>query len=141
MVTTETIIDFLKDKIGTDDIKADSDLYSDLGVYGDDFDELISDYSKQFTVNMDKYLWYFHTTEEGGQWSIGGLFFTPPYKRIQRIPVTPTMLTDFANKTQWDIDYPDHKLPKRRWDLLINQLLVIGLLTWLLVTWIMSYFE
>jgi hypothetical protein len=141
MVTTDVIIDFLKDKIGSDDIKVDSDLYSDLGVYGDDFDELISDYSKKFTVNMDKYLWYFHMTEEGGQCSIGGMFFTPPYKRIQRIPVTPKMLTEFANKAQWYIDYPEYKLPKRRWDILINQVLILGLLTWLIVKWIISYFE
>jgi hypothetical protein len=141
MVTTDKIIDFLTDKIGTDKINADSDLYSDLGVYGDDFHELIDEYAKAFTINMDKYLWYFHTPEEGGQWSIGGLFFTPPYKKVQRIPVTPTMLAEFANKEKWDISYPDHKLPKRRWDILINQILVGGLLLYLIVKFINKYFQ
>ncbi len=45
---------------------------------------------------MSNYLWYFHCNEEGTG-SIGGMFFNTPYKSVNRIPVTPKMLTEFAN--------------------------------------------
>lgn len=72
---------------------------------------------------MDSYLWYFHTRGEG--WNIGSIFFKPPNKRVEQITITPSMLTKFAESGVWDVDYPNHSVPKRRYDLIINQVIVI----------------
>jgi hypothetical protein len=127
----ENIIDFVKETSGEDKITADSEICDGIGLYGDDFHELIDKFASKFQVNMSEYLWYFHAEEEG--WSIGGLFFDPPYRRVKRIPVTVSMLFDFANKGKWDITYPEHKLPKRRYDIMINTILVLGFFSWLII--------
>jgi len=106
-------------------INEDTDIYDDLSCVGDDFHELIENYSAKFNVTMDGYLWYFHSDEEGQ--NFGALFFKPPYQRVQRIPVTPKMLLDFANKGYWDITYPEHRLPKWRYDIIIGLLLLVVL--------------
>lgn len=123
MVSINEITNFLEDYTGVHDIKSDIDLNKEAGIYGDDWHEMIENYSKEFNVNVDGYLWYFHTREEGSN-SIGGAFFRPPYERVKRIPITPLMLTDFANKGSWEIEYPEHKLPKYRYDLMINTVIV-----------------
>ena len=136
--TTTDIIKFLADLSGTDKIETGSDIFQDIGMSGDDFDEMIEKFSKQFSVDMKDYLWYFHCDEEGQ--NIGGTFFKPPYLRVKRIPVTPLMLTEFANNRKWNIIYPEHKLPKRRYDILINQILLglflAGIIIWAIVKWI-----
>ncbi|MBK6540704.1 MAG: hypothetical protein IPG10_05400 [Flavobacteriales bacterium] len=80
---------------------------------------------------MTKYRWYFHTEEEGG--SIGGWFFKPPNERVAHIPVTLRILMEAASTCKWPIVYPDHKIPERRWDLAINLILVIAVLTCVVV--------
>lgn len=122
----EDIKHFIVDKTGCeyDEVRPDADIDNDLGCTGDDFIELISEYSIRFNVNMDSYLWYFHTYEEGHSNSIGHLFFKAPYERVKRIAVTPTVLLQSANAGMWTIVYPEHILPKRRYDILINQLIV-----------------
>ena len=124
--TTKEIIGFLQDLSGMNKIEPTSDIFSDVGMRGDDFHEMIEKFTIKYSVDMTNYLWYFHTDEESGWNSIGGLFFTPPYKRVDRIPITPTMLTEFADTGKWNICYPDHKISTRRYDLLVNQV-VIGL--------------
>jgi hypothetical protein len=84
---------------------------------------------------MNSYRWYFHAKEEGGWNSLGALFFKPPYKRVTHIPVTPKLLQDAANKGRWDLQYPPHTIPKRRWDLIINGILFLAVLLWALYTW------
>lgn len=120
----ENILSFLTELVGREKITLQTDIFTDLNVWGDDFHEMIEKYQKQFNVDMTAYLWYFHSNEEGQ--SIGGAFFRPPYDRVKRIPVTPKMLLDFANAGKWTIDYPDHVLPKKRYDLIINTVLVLG---------------
>lgn len=129
----ENIIDFVKDASCVDIVTADSEIGIGLGLRGDDFDEFIDKFSSKFHVDMSEYLWYFHAEEEGGWNSIGGFFFDPPYKRVKRIPVTVSMLFDFANKGKWDITYPEHKLPKRRYDIMINRIFVLGFFSWFIV--------
>ncbi len=135
MYTVDEIIDFLTDLAGTDKINSDSDIFNDVGMVGDDFHEMIEKYSKKYSVDMSGYLWYFHADEEGSS-SIGGAFFTPPYERVKRIPVTPLMLTNFANQRKWNIQYPEHTLPKKRYDLLVNTIIVglvlTGFIIWLI---------
>ena len=121
---------FIKEFSGINNLNPNDDLLYDCGITGDDFHELIEKYSKQFHVDMGGYLWYFHANEEGN--SIGSSFFKPPYERVNHIPITPAKLLEFANKGHWDISYPHHVLPKRRWDLLINMILLFIVLGWAL---------
>jgi len=123
MQKIEEIIEFIKSKSCVDEVNIDSDIFKDLSMYGDDFHELIEEFSINYSVDMSKYLWYFHADEEGQ--NIGGVFFDPPYKMVKRIPVTPTMLSDFATKGVWYINYPEHSIPKKRYDLLINKIILI----------------
>ena len=107
------ILKFVEEQTGCseDHVHKNSDIVKDLGCYGDDFDDLLAKFSKNYSVDISSYRWYFHTSEEGN--SIGGSFFRPPNERVEHIPVTPGMLLEFANSGKWDIEYPDHKLPKR----------------------------
>lgn len=93
-------------------------VHNDLQMYGDDFHELIEAYAKEFNVDMMGYLWYFHADEEAP--NLGRLFFKTPYDLVDRIAVTPEILIRCAEKKKWDIEYPIHELPKRRYDLWIN---------------------
>lgn len=131
MPTLTEMMDFVKEYTGSTDIYSDTDIFED-GTVGDDFHELMEKYAQTFSVDMTDYLWYFHADEEGGL-SVGGLFFAPPYKMVERIPVTPAMLTEFAEKGRWNIKYPQHKFPKRRGDILVNQLFVVVVVSWLII--------
>ena len=124
--TFQDIKSFLEENVGCDEgeIIESCDIVKDLGCYGEDFDELMSAYSKKFHVDMTSYLWYFHTKEEGN--SFGGMVFKAPNERVKRIPVTPIVLVDSANNGKWIISYPEHTLPKKRFDLTINLILVIA---------------
>lgn len=101
----------------------DADLETDLGITGDDFSELMEAFSKQFGVDMQAYLWYFHHQEEAG-FNPGGTFFPPPSRQVQRIPVTPNLLLKAVNSGRWPVKYPEHTLPKYRYDLLLNQVIL-----------------
>jgi hypothetical protein len=127
MYSFEEIKSFIVDKTGCEEneVTSNCDLMDDLGCSGDDFDELIDDYAKRYKVNMGNYLWYFHTDEEGHSNSIGRVFFKAPYERVKHIPVTPTLLLESANEGKWLLTYPEHKLPKRRYDISINQVMVL----------------
>ena len=118
------------------EIKPDTDIYNDLRCVGDDFFELLEMYSKHFSVDMSAFLWYFHSDGEGPP-GIGQEFFKPPYDRVERIPVTPAMLTEFANSGKWSIEYPPHQIPKIRWDIRIDLILVVciamGIVVYLLL--------
>ena len=125
MSTITEIIDLLQELSGMNEINPTSDIFNDVGMVGDDFHEMIEKFTLKYRVDMTDYLWYFHTNEEGCD-GVGGFLFPPPYKRVDRIPVTPAMLAEFADKGKWDIRYPAHKIPAKRYDLLVNQI-VIGL--------------
>jgi hypothetical protein len=130
LTTTNEIIGLVKDYSGRKNITDNTDIFN-AGIVGDDFHELIEKYAKTYSVEMTNYLWYFHADEEGC--NIGGIFFEPPYKRVERIPVTPSLLTEFANKGKWDIDYPKHKIPQKRYDLLINKVSFIVFIVCLII--------
>ena len=101
-----------------------STLYSDLGLVGDDFDEFLEEYENQFDVNMQGYLWYFHTSEESFLNLFSRIFKTPD-KRVSHIPATLEMLRDFANSKKWSVDYPEHYIPKRRYDVISTYIVII----------------
>jgi hypothetical protein len=115
------------------DLKPNTDIFEELGVVGDDFSELIEEYSKQFDVRMESYRWYFHGNDEG--YNPLAYIFKPPNEKVERIPVTPKMLLDFAHSKEWGLNYPDHDEPTDRRDLTYSNigLLVIFLIIFLLV--------
>ena len=125
--TFDAIKSFIVDTTSCDEseVSETCDLFNDLGCYGDDFHELIESYSQKFKVKMDNYLWYFHTEEEGHSNSFGRLFFKAPYERVEHIAVTPALLLGFANQGEWLLKYPEHSLPKKRYDILVNQILLV----------------
>ncbi|MBV4360173.1 DUF1493 family protein [Pinibacter aurantiacus] len=125
--TLDEIVNLIAEKSGCDvsEIKPDSDISNDLGCWGDDFDELMSEYCAKFKVDMSSYLWYFHTEEEGYENSIGRAFFKAPYEQVEHIPVTPRVMLESANSGKWSLTYPPHTLPKRRYDGLINLVVIL----------------
>ena len=135
MTDITEIIKFVKEETCVSEVTEDSDIEDDLGCYGDDFFELIEKYSKNFNVDLSTYLWYFHTGEEGFA-SIGGMFFKPPNRRVKRIPVTPKLLFEFAQKGKWSLEYPEHKIPKKRYDSLVNQIIMLILIISVIVHYI-----
>jgi hypothetical protein len=136
MTEINEIIELIKDHSGITEIIETSDIYS-LGISGDDFHELIEKYAKMYKVEMSNYIWYFHADEEGN--SIGGHFFAPPYERVERIPVTPMMLLQFANKGKWEISYPEHVIPSKRYDIIINRVIAACFLI-IIIIWIIIKF-
>jgi hypothetical protein len=128
MYSIDEIISFVEKETGASkkEIKPGTDIFDDLGVCGDNFHELMADYSDRFKVDLSGYLWYFHCDEEGQ--NIGGVLFAPPYERVKRIPITPELLLRFANEGKWSINYPDHKLPKYRYDILIGMIFFLSLI-------------
>ena len=135
MLTIHDIIALIKAHTGSKKVYPDTDINDDLGVYGDDFEELLINYHDQYDVDMDGFLWYFHYEEEANSFP-GGLFFKPSNYRVERIPVTPEMLLQFAKSGKWAIDYPEHTLPNVRYDIMINRALlfvmlsVLGVVLW-----------
>lgn len=125
MTSYSDIESFISEKTFEKEIKPDTDIFNELGCTGDDFHELMEDYHQKYSVDMSSYLWYYHCDEENSNWSFGSIFFKPPYARVTRIPVTPQMLFDFANNGKWNINYPEHKLPRFRIDAVINGLLFV----------------
>lgn len=131
-VTYNEIVEFIVGSVGCNEaeVKPSTDIVTDLGCWGDDFDEFMVKFMKKFDVNMNSYRWYFHTAEEGQ--NFGGLFFKPPNKRVEHISVTPTVLLNSANAGQWTINYPNHVLPKRRYDILINMIFSLSVIVLLI---------
>lgn len=129
-----SIIDFVKNISGIDEINPESDIFN-LGVTGDDFHEMIEKYSETYEIDMSEYLWYFHSDEEGQ--NFGGIFFKPPYKRVDRIPITPKLLFEISKTKKWNVKYPDYELPNKRIDLTINKIIIIVFLI-ILTIWILK---
>ena len=138
MHTIEDLVVFVREISAVEEVRPESDVFEELGVSGDDFHEMMDKYAKKCAVDMTNYLWYFHADEEG--WSTGRIFFKPPYKQVTRIIVTPTLLADFANKGEWKLIYPEHKIAVQRFDILINQVMFIAFLLWAAVIMIFKLF-
>jgi hypothetical protein len=99
---------FILDNIWECELTPETDIVYEIGCYGDDLDDFLKVYSNHFKVDMASYLWYFHTKQEG---NIGllGIFFKPPNKYVEHIPITPKLLLEFSNIGYWNVKYPDHK--------------------------------
>jgi Protein of unknown function (DUF1493) len=128
MPSFDEVAQFVRDETGYKNISPETKLVEDIGSDGDDMFEFMQHYSKRFAVDLSSYRWYFHHREEGS-WSLGGLFFAPPYDRVSHLPITVGMLHDFAQQKRWALSYPEHQLPKHRIDLYINQVLFLVILS------------
>jgi len=128
---------FLQDFSGVYPDHSDTDIFKDMGIVGDDFHDMIEKYSEKYQVDMSDYLWYFYADEEGH--NIGGLFYSPPYEKVKRIPVTPKMLADFSETKKWDIQYPEHEIPTSRPDLKINRTIFIVFFILVAIAVLMTY--
>jgi hypothetical protein len=130
MSVAEEIEALVRDQIGLrSPLDADASLQG-IGLFADDLTEFMATFGKRFKVDLSTFRWYFHTGEEGV--SVGALFFTPPHDRVPRIPITLRLLREAAELGRWPVDYPDHSLPPRRWDIVINQCLAAAFVVWLL---------
>lgn len=119
MVTLEEIEAFLQETQAISRPLAPSDrLEEDLGITGDDYFELVEEFSKRFGVNVHGFTWYFHCHEEA--FNPGAMFFPPPSRQVERIAITVNDLFRFASVGRWAIDYPPHQLAKRRYDLYVT---------------------
>ncbi|MNT62723.1 hypothetical protein D3C72_2004740 [compost metagenome] len=101
----------------------DDDLFERFGIDGDDASSFMDGFGARFGINGENYCWYFHHREEGT--NFGALFFAPPYRRVRRIPITPNILIEAIETKQWPLKYPPHQVPTVRWDIRVNQLLLL----------------
>ena len=110
----------------------DADLFDALGIDGDEGSDFIEAFVARFEVDATAYRWYFHHGEEG--WSIGALFYRPIHRRFGYIPITLAVLTEAVRTRRWPIAYPEHVVPGRRWDIVINHIfaaaVMAGLAVW-----------
>lgn len=104
----------------------DADLFARFGIDGDDAVEFMDSFGERFEVAGENYRWYFHHGEEGA--NFGGFFFAPPYRRVKRVPITPDILIEAIEARRWPLEYPLHREPKVRWDIRVNQLLIVAML-------------
>ena len=120
MITEKEIINFIETEYWKSNLQSDSDIFTLLKIDGDDCEELLFKYANKYNVDMENFLWYFHYGDEASINSIGSLIYKTPDKLVKRIPLTPKMLTEFANTKIWNIEYPEHKLPKYRYDMIAS---------------------
>jgi hypothetical protein len=116
--TREQVLEFVGRFATTKMIADSADLFFEAGIDGDDAFEFVDAFAAQFAVDISGYRWYFHHGEEGH--NLGGLFFRPPYDRVDHIPVTLDLLIKAVELKRWPIVYPPHELPETRWDTRIN---------------------
>lgn len=114
-------------------LSEETDLHSDLRLISLDLEEFLDEFAKRFDVDLSEFLWYFHTEEDGV--SLGRLFFAAPQDLVTRIPLRLALFYQAVELGRWPVDYPEHSLPRRRWDVVVDQCLAaamaLGLLWWL----------
>ena len=98
-----------------------ADVLGKLGMDGDDASDFMEAYAARFGVETGSYLWYFHHAEEG-------LPIVPPfYTRLPTIPITLSDLTRAAEDGEWRMTYPDHVVPKHRYDAWVSLALIAAI--------------
>ena len=96
----------------------DTALQTDLGLEADELYEFMAEFGRRFAVNLEGFVWYFHGSED--MFNPGGLIFRPPFRRVERIPITVGMLVGFVERGRWDLVYPRHVVPSLPWDIIIT---------------------
>lgn len=111
-------------------LNPDTDIFATFEIKADTCADFIAAFAEKFKVDLDSYLWYFHHGEAG--LNLGGYLIKPPYQRVTRIPITPEILLKAATKKRWKLQYPDHDIPKKRWDMVINKAILFLVFFYLL---------
>ena len=134
----ETIYEFIEqsESILTGELTPNADLHDDLGITGDDFSAIMRKFENEFNVDMQNYRWYFHHTENGAL-GISGLFINSPSYRVPHIPVTPRLLLQAVTEGSWPVQYPDHDLSGKRYDITIDRVLALALVLFI-ITWLVQ---
>lgn len=128
------ITQFILDECDYDDqLEPDEDIFRRIGITGDDADDFLLAFKTTFDVDMQNYLWYFHSEEEGAL-NLGGLFFKSPDRLVTRIPITPRVLSESINAKKWLVQYSEHTIPKFRGDLTLNRTLALAAVVMLIWT-------
>ncbi|ESU25632.1 hypothetical protein FLJC2902T_30820 [Flavobacterium limnosediminis JC2902] len=137
----DEIIKLVKEMTGADNVTENSELENDLGCTGDDFSELMEEYSKKFNVDMSNYIWYFHHYEEGNSITLNLFGYKSPAETVKQIPVTPKMLYDFSKIGKWNIEYPEHEIPNNRLANLANQILLLLIASAIILILFLKYYN
>ncbi len=132
----DTIYEFIirSEPILLSDLSPNADLHDDLGITGDDFSIIMREFEKEFNVDMRNYRWYFHHAEQGAL-GLSGLFKNSPSFRVSHIPVTPRLLLQAVNQGHWPVQYPEHDVSGKRFDITIDRVIALALVLFLL-TWL-----
>lgn len=107
----------------------DTELHADLGLISLDLHEFLEEFAERFQVDMSGFLWYFHSEEDGlnpFRW-----IFPAPQDRVTRIPLRLALFYRAAEIGKWPVEYPEHSLPVRRWDLVLCRCLGAVAFFWL----------
>jgi len=86
-------------------VSAETRVWEDLKLYGDDVSELVNAFGKQFNVDLSGYRWYHHTGPEGCNplW----LVRKPWWERKTKIPIAVSDLVESTRLGKWSIRYPE----------------------------------
>jgi hypothetical protein len=84
-------------------IKLQADLYKDLGLTGDDVDDLFGELHKRLQIDFTEFQFDRHFTGEG-LFIFGGSRW-----KKQRIPVTVADLVEAANSKKWTMNYESNE--------------------------------
>jgi hypothetical protein len=140
MSTNYTIADiqeFISTQLGCDLglVTADADIVYDLGCVDFALDEFIAAYRSKFGVDMEDYRWYFHTNVVSGDTSaLGKILFKPLPNAVKHIPITAKILWESAINGKWNIWYPEHTVPRRRFDAYIQASIIFIFIVAILYT-------
>jgi hypothetical protein len=100
------VVGFLKNFCGAaTSLSDDADIFDRFGIDGDDAFEFIDRFATKFEIDTTNYRWYFHHGEEAFL-NFGAWLFKPPYRRVDRIPITPQVLTEPLRAKRWPLKYP-----------------------------------
>lgn len=116
----EEVTAFVAAQIGvsTERLKARTTLFGDLGVDGDDSDELLVAFTKRFSVDMKSYRGDRHFGPEGfapwspllwlaSAWRGFAQKESTPESRARLVPVTIQDLIDSARAGRWSVTYEE----------------------------------
>ena len=98
---------FLGKKIGRspDSFTPETDLLYDLGIDGDDYEEIIIEFTQQHSIISKEYKWQFHHGPEGCNpiW----LLFPPEILKRTRIPIRIKDFLEAKKRKTWEFLYLD----------------------------------
>ncbi len=107
------IIEFVMMKacLSEREITLESDLLNDLKIDGDDYFELIEEFSQRFNIDKSQYRWHYHHNSEGGCNPLF-IFYNPFLKNRTPIPIRIKDLVNFVRKGKIEIQYPEELIEK-----------------------------